>query len=168
MITFVLILLIVILVIKILSNKDIIKENSKNETDIANVKYAKKYYRKTKTATITLLVSIFILIMLLICDFTDFDKYIIDYFSTEFYVEQEFNRTLYFIPIYIYIARCIIIEVNIGDYLYKYFKVEEPQLEENLLKSILYKKPKQVTPQENNNNNNENNKETEIPKENLE
>ena len=80
------------------------------------------------------------LIVLLLSQYTDIDKYIIDYLSTEFYQEKALDTTLYYIPIYIIIMRFIVIEVKVGDYLYKYFKVEEPHLEENPLKSILYKK----------------------------
>lgn len=152
MILTILIILILILLIKISNNHDIIKQNSKDENNKANIKYAKKYYTKTKTSIILLIISTLSLIILLVCNYTDIDKYIIDYFSTQFYEEKTFNTNLYYIPIYIYIARCIIIQVNIGDYLYKYFKIEEPQLEENLLKSILYKKPQQEVKNENINN----------------
>lgn len=137
---FILILLIIIFIVKYLTNKETIDANCKDENDLANIKYARKYYTKTKTSFVALIISLIMLIVLLLSQYTDIDKYIIDYLSTEFYQEKTLDTTLYYIPIYIIIMRFIVIEVKVGDYLYKYFKVEEPHLEENPLKSILYKK----------------------------
>ena len=137
---FILVLLIIIFIVKYLTNKETIDINCKDENDLANIKYARKYYTKTKTSFVALIISLIMLIVLLLSQYTDIDKYIIDYLSTDFYQEKALDTTLYYIPIYIIIMRFIVIEVKVGDYLYKYFKVEEPHLEENPLKSILYKK----------------------------
>ena len=136
----ILVLFIIILIVKYLTNKETIYNNCQNENDLANIKYARKYYTKTRTSYVALIFSLVALIVLLLSQYTDIDKYIIDYFSTDFYQEKPLDTTLYYIPIYILVMRFIVIEVKVGDYLYKYFQVEEPHLEENPLKSILYKK----------------------------
>lgn len=142
----VLILLILILIARILNNQDLIKDNSKDQlTDKANIKNARKYFANKKTFKGLLIVSIISLIIIIICDFTSIDAQLIDYFSYELYDETETNRLLYLFPIYIFIIRQIILEVKIGDFLFKYYKVDEPVLEENLLKILLYKKPSQPT-----------------------
>lgn len=139
----ILIFLILLYIVRISNNKDIIKENSKDIiTDKANIKNARKYYSKKKLFKFLLYISILIVIVILLCDFTDIEYQIIDFFSTDFSTEQDINKQLYLLPIYILVIRGIILEVKIGDFLFKYFKVEEPILEENPLKSILYKKPK--------------------------
>lgn len=139
----ILIFLILLYIVRISNNKDIIKENSKDIiTDKANIKNARKYYSKKKLFKFLLYISILILIVILLCDFTDIEYQIIDFFSTDFSTEQDINKQLYLLPIYILVIRGIILEVKVGDFLFKYFKVEEPILEENPLKSILYKKPK--------------------------
>ena len=135
----ILVLFIIILIVKYLTNKETIYNNCQNENDLANIKYARKYYTKTRTSYVALIFSLVALIVLLLSQYTDIDKYIIDYFSTDFYQEKPLDTTLYYIPIYILVMRFIVIEVKVGDYLYKYFQVEEPHLEENPLKSILYK-----------------------------
>lgn len=147
MILFVLILLTAMYIIKLITNKDLVHDYGKDELDIANYKNARKYYAKTRTSIVVLIAAIALIIGLLLCDFTSIDASIIDYFSADFYTENELDRTLYYLPIYLYIIRLLVIEVKVGDYLYKYFKVDEPVLEENPLKSInvkniLYKKPK--------------------------
>ena len=141
----VLILLVLILITRILNNQDLIKNNSKDKlTDTANLKNAYKYFRKQKTFNLLFIVSLLSLIILIISDFTSIDANIIDYFAYDIYKEQELNRLLYLIPIYGFVTRQIILEVKIGDFLLKYYKVDEPVLEENLIKTILYKKPKQT------------------------
>lgn len=139
----ILIFLILLYIVRISNNKDIIKENSKDIiTDKANIKNARKYYSKKKLFKFLLYISVLILIVIILCDFTDIEYQIIDFFSTDFSTEQDINKQLYLLPIYILVIRGIILEVKVGDFLFKYFKVEEPILEENPLKSILYKKPK--------------------------
>ncbi len=139
----VLVFLILLYLVRVSNNKDIIKANSKDKTtDNANIKNARKYYSKKKSFRFLLYISILILIVILLCDFTSIEYQIIDYFSTDFQTEQDINKQLYLLPIYILVIREIILEVKVGDFLFKYFKVEEPVLEENPLKSILYKKPK--------------------------
>lgn len=139
----VLILLILVEYVKQSNNDDLIKENGKTQEQIANINNAKKVFRKTKTSLIVLAIAILSLMICLVCDFTSIDAAIIDYLSTDFYTEEAFDRTLYFLPIYIFIAREIIIQVKIGEFLLKFFNVEEPVLEENLLKTLLYKKKPQ-------------------------
>ena len=67
-----------------------------------------------------------------------------DYFSADFVTEQEFDRLLYFIPLYLIVANLIYTQVNIGDFILKYFKTKEEELEINIdkekLLSLLYKK----------------------------
>lgn len=140
----VLILLILILIARILNNQDLIKDNSKDKiTDKANIKNARKYFANKKTFKILLIASILSIILILICDLTSIEAQIIDYFTYEIYTEQEINKQLYLLPIYLLVIRQIILEVKIGDFLFKYYKVDEPVLEENLLKMLLYKKPSQ-------------------------
>lgn len=143
----ILILLILILIARISNNQDLINNNSKDKlTDHANIKNARKYYNQKKTFQYLLLATIISLLIIIICDFTSIDATIIDYFSYNIYKEQQTSRTLYLIPIYIFLIRQIIFEVKIGDFLLKYYKTTEPELEENLLKTLLYKKsPSQVT-----------------------
>ena len=136
------IILILLCIVRISNNNDLIKENSKDKkNDLENVKNARKYFSNKKTFKCLLIASIISIIIIIICDFTSIDAAIIDYFSTDIYQEKELNKVLYLVPIYIFVIREIIIEVKIGDFLFKYYKVEEPVLEENLLKTILYKKP---------------------------
>lgn len=133
-------LFIIIYTIKQSNNEDIIKENCKSKEQLANINNAKKVFSKTKVSNIVLILDLLILIIFLICDFTSLDAQIIDYISSDFYTESDFDRTLYFIPIYIYIARLIYNQVKYGEFLLKFFNVKEPVLEENLIKTLLYKK----------------------------
>jgi hypothetical protein len=138
----ILVLLIIIYITRKSNNNDIIKENCKDKlTDIANIKNARKYYSKKKTFKYLLIAFFITLIGLLLCDFTKIDINLINYFAYEIHQEQEINKNLYLVPIYLLIIREIILEVKIGDFLFKYYKVEEPVLEEGLLKTLLYKKP---------------------------
>lgn len=160
----ILVFLILILAARISNNNDIIRENSKDKRkDLANMKNARKFYSTKKTFKIMLIAAIIILGISLIWDFTSIEVSIIDYFATEIYKEEPFNRQYYLIPIYILIIRQIIIEVKVGDFLFKYFQVEEPVLEQNLLKTILYKKTpnKEVKQQEQTQEKTENNNTTE-------
>lgn len=139
-ITVVLLCLVGLYIFKLNVNAEIIKENCKTDSDAVNVKNGQKVFYKTKISVILLIVGLISLALCLICNFTDLGNKIIDYFSYDFYEAKDFNINYYFIPVYIFVIREIIVQVKIGDFLYKYFNVKEPELEENLLKMILYKK----------------------------
>lgn len=140
----ILVLLILILLARISNNNDLINNNSKDKRkDLANMKNARKFYSNKKTFKIILAAALIILAISLIWDFTSLEVSFIDYFATDIYTEEPFNRTYYLIPIYLLVIRQIILEVKVGDFLFKYLKVDEPVLEQNLLKTILYKKPTQ-------------------------
>ena len=151
MLIIVLIFIILLYLVKVSNNKEVIKKNCKTDYDKANIKNAKKVYSKSKLSIILLVLSLVSLIVLILCQFTNIDAIIIDYFMTDFYEEKAFNYNLYLIPAYIIICRETLIQVNLADYLFKYFKVEEEQIEgKELIKSILYKKKKsQPTKNEN-------------------
>lgn len=136
----ILIVLVLLILIRDSNNNDIIREKCKSQTDLDNIINAKKTFGKTKLSTILLVISILILILLLICNFTKLDDLLIDYFSFDLYEEKEFNYNLYFIPVYIFIVRQILIEVKTSEFLLKFYEVTEPKLEENPLKSLLFKK----------------------------
>jgi len=128
--------------LKILSNKDIVKQGCKTEQDKANVKNARKTYSSTITVKILLGISIISLIVIVLMQFTNIEYLIKDFISAEIIEEtSSFSYKLYFIPLYVFISRQIIIEVNLGDFLYKFFNIEEPELEENPVKMILEKTP---------------------------
>lgn len=132
--------LIIVELIKKSNNDDLIKENCKNQEQYENIINAQKVYHRTKLSKILIAITALILIIFILWDFTSIEVAIIEFISPEFYTETPFDRTLYFIPIYVLVAREIIIQVKIGEFLLKYFNVEEPVLEENIIKSILYKK----------------------------
>lgn len=141
----VLIFLILLYIVRISNNKDIIKQNSKDQiTDKANIKNARKHFANKKTFKYLLLLTILLTIVFLISDFTSIEAEVIDYFALDFYQEQEFNRILYLIPIYIIVVRNIILEVKMGEFLFKYYKVDEPVLDESLLKIMSEQLPKVV------------------------
>ena len=141
----VLIFLILLYIVRISNNKDIIKQNSKDQiTDKANIKNARKHFANKKTFKYLLLLTILLTIVFLISDFTSIEAEVIDYFALDFYQEQEFNRILYLIPIYIIAIRNIILEVKMGEFLFKYYKVDEPVLDESLLKIMSEQLPKVV------------------------
>ncbi len=163
--TIILIFLILLYAVRIMNNEDLVKNNSKdNLTDKANIKNARKHFAKKKEYKYMLIASIITLIIVLICDFTSLEATIIDYFSYDFYAEKEMNKTLYLLPIYIFVIRQIIIEVKIGEFLLKYYKVDEPVLEENILKGILYKQKKTPPTPQQTNIKKEEIKQEEIPK----
>ena len=144
----ILVILILILMARISNNNDLIKENSKDKPkDFANMRNARKFFSNKKTFKGLLLAALIILIISLIWDFTSLEVGFIDYFATDIYKEEPFNRSYYLIPIYLLVIRQIIIEVKVGDFLFKYLKVDEPVLEQNLLKTLLYKKKPQTTEQ---------------------
>ena len=141
----VLIFLILLYIVRISNNNDIIKQNSKDQiTDKANIKNARKHFANKKTFKYLLLLTILLTIVFLISDFTSIEAEVIDYFALDFYQEQEFNRIFYLIPIYIIVVRNIILEVKMGEFLFKYYKVDEPVLDESLLKIMSEQLPKVV------------------------
>lgn len=146
----ILIILVLLVLIRDSNNNDIIRENCKSQTDLDNIINTKKTFGKTKLSTILLLLSIVVSLLLLVCNFTKIDDSLIDYFSFELYEEKEFNYNLYFIPAYIFIIRQILIEVKTSEFLLKLYQVTEPKLEENPLKSLLFKKKKSPKKEETN------------------
>lgn len=137
--------LVVLVAIRISNNNDLINTHSQNEQDLANIANAKKVFRRSKTSNYILLGTILLLAILLLCNFTDLDYKIIDYVAIDIVEEPEFNNYFYFVPVYLLVIREIFIQVKIGEFLLKFFKVEEQELnikEEVLepLKSTLYKK----------------------------
>lgn len=139
--------LIILVIIRISNNKDLINSHSKNEIDIANIENAKKVFRRSKTSNYFLIGTISIFIVLLLCNFTDIDYKIIDYISADFVDNPSFSYYLYLIPIYLLVIREIFIQVKIGEFILKFFKVEEEEINlkdeviKPILKSALYKKP---------------------------
>lgn len=146
----ILIFLVLLIFIRDSNNNDIIRENCKSQTDLDNIINAKKTFNKTKLSTILLIIAIIIFILLLVCNFTNLDDFLIDYFSIELYEQKEFDYNLYFIPVYIIIVRQILIEVKTSEFLLKLYQVAEPVLEENPLKSLLFKKKKSSKKEETN------------------
>lgn len=139
----ILVFIIILYLIKVSNNHEVIKKNCKDDYDKANIKNAKKVYSKSKVSVILLVAFFISLIVLILCHFTSIEAIIINYFSTDFYIEEELNYDLYFIPAYLFICRELLIQINLADYLFKYFKVEEEHIEgKELIKSLLYKKKK--------------------------
>ena len=134
--------LILICVVKVLNNDDIAKQCCKNDQDLANIKNARKVYSTTKESLVLLIVAIVSLVVILLLNFTDIEYVLKDYFSTEIFSKDDtiFSYYFYLIPIFILVSRQIVIEVKISEFLYKFFNITEPELEENVLKSLLYKK----------------------------
>lgn len=140
--------LILICVVKVLNNDDIAKQCIKTEKDKANIKNARKVYSTGKESLVFLITAIVSLIVIMLLNFTNIEYAIKDFISTEIISpEKHFSYYYYLIPIYILVCRQIMIEVKISEFIYKFFNVEEPELEENLVKTLLYKK----TPSSNNN-----------------
>lgn len=141
-----LILLILVWLARKSNNDDIVKKNTKSATDTANIKNARKVYKKTKTQLILLIIPIVLIIIFAICSFTDIDLTLANYFSTDIIHELTFDNNLFFLPFYILVTKLIILEVNVGDFALKYFKTkeEEPNIKIDI-KSLLYKKPKPTT-----------------------
>ena len=138
--------------VKFTSNRELAKNNCKTDVDKANVKNARKTYSRTATTKVLLLLAALSLIVVLLMNFTNLEFILKDFISADFVEEgKTFSYYFYLIPLYILVSRQIIIEVNIGAFLYKFFNVEEPEYEGGALKNMLYKKAgpkKQVTLQE--------------------
>lgn len=136
----VLLCLIVLYIIKLNANSELIRDHCKTDSDAINVKNGQKVFYKTRISIILLIIGVGSLLLCLIFNFTNLGNMVIDYFSYDFYKAKDFNLYYYYIPAYVFVIREIIVQVKIGDFLYKYFNVKEPELEENILKTILYKK----------------------------
>lgn len=140
----ILLCLIVLYIIKLNGNVDIIRENCTTDSDAVNIKNGQKVFYKSRESIILLIAFFLTLGICLIFNFTNIGYSIIDYFAIDFYEPGKFNYGYYLVPVYILVIREIIVQVKIGDFLYKYFKVKEPELEDGALKSmvmgILYKK----------------------------
>ena len=142
----VLVLMVIVYYVKYTGNQELIKEHCKTPNDKANIINAKKVYKGTRTSNVLLILSFVSLIAVIIIKFTSLDYLIHDYFSSDIVEEKDFSNLIFLIPGYIFVSRLIINEVKIGDFLYKFFQVKEPELEENIIKSILFKKPAQKAP----------------------
>ena len=132
--------------VKFTNNKELAKKNCKSETDKANVKNARKTYSRTITTKVLLILSLVSLIIVMLMNFTDIEFFLKDFISADIVEKgKTFSYYFYLIPLYILVSRQIIIEVNLGDFLYKFFNVEEPEPEGGMIKGLLYKKagPKQ-------------------------
>ena len=142
----ILFVLIIVYIIRISNNNDIIKKHIKTEEDKAFIKKTKKEQHKTKLSLALFGISIVVLIICLICDYTTIDYILLDYFSTEFIKEPEFNKLFYFTTPYILIINLIYTQVNIGDKILNYFKTQEEELAielgaaKEIVMGILYKK----------------------------
>ena len=143
----VLVFMIIVWLVKKSSNAEVIKENCKNPNDKANVVNARKVYNNTITSKVLLIASFAAVIFCILLKFTSLEYVIRDYISSDIVEEKDFSYLIFLAPAYIFVSRLIINEVKLGDFLYKFFKVEEPVLEENPLKSILFKKATK-TPEE--------------------
>lgn len=138
------ILLVLIYIVRISNNNDIIKNNAKTVEQMQVIKTEKKKQHLTKVSKALTLISIVLLIVFLLMDFTSIDYFILDYVSADFVTEPEFDRLLYFAPAFIMITNLIYTQVNIGDFLLKFFKTQEEEVEIKLNKEaimgLLYKK----------------------------
>lgn len=141
MILIILVFILIICIVKIISNNDIAKEHAKTPEAIANVKNAKKVLSRAKYSIILLIAAIVLTILILISKYTEIDTAIIEYFSTDFYRKDFYNPKFFYIPAFILVSRQIIVEVKISEFLHKYFNLVEEEVDtKELLKSVLYKK----------------------------
>jgi Na+(H+)/acetate symporter ActP len=145
------ILLVLIYIVRISNNNDIIKNNAKTVEQMQIIKAEKKKQHLTKVSKALTAISIISLIVFILMDFTSIDYIVMDYFATDFVTEQEFDRLLYFIPAYVMITNLIYTQVNIGDFLLKFFKTQEEEMDikinKDAIMGLLYKK-KPVTEEE--------------------
>jgi len=140
-----LILLFFVAFLRISNNNDIIKKNNKTTVDTANIKNALSHYQKSKASIISLIIIIILFIACILCEFTDIETTIIDALSTEIIGTVELDRIFYLLPFYLLGIREILIQVQYGEFLLKYYNDKEEIVNINFkkinLKSILYKKP---------------------------
>lgn len=140
----ILILLILIYIVRISNNNDIIKNNAKTVEQMQVINAEKKKQHKTKVSKTLFAISAISLVVFLLMDFTSIDYFVLDYVSADFVTEPEFDILLYFIPAYVLISNLIYTQVNIGDFLLKFFKTQEEELEIKINKEtimgLLYKK----------------------------
>lgn len=141
MVLIILIFVLLICVVKIVSNNDMIKEHSKTPEDKANVKNAKRVFSNAIYANILIIAAAIITLLIVLCQFTTLDTILINYFSTDFYKDDFYNVNFYYIPAFIILTRKIIIEVKISEFLHKYFNVIEEEVNtKELIQNVLYKK----------------------------
>ena len=140
----ILILLVLIYIVRISNNNDIIKNNAKTVEQMQVINEEKKKQHLTKVSKTLTLTSIILLIIFILMDFTNIDYIVLDYVSADFVTEPEFDRLLYFTPAFIMISNLIYTQVNIGDFLLKFFKTQEEELEikinKDTIMGLLYKK----------------------------
>lgn len=140
-----LILLFLVAFIRISNNNDIIRKNNKTIVDTANIKNARSLFRKSKVSIISLIVIIILFIICILCEFTDIETAIIDAISSDVIDTIELDKLFYLLPFYILAIREILIQVQYGEFLLKYYNDKEEIVNINLksinLKSLLYKKP---------------------------
>lgn len=137
-------LLVVVYIARKSNNDDLVKKNAKYQEELQIIKERKKKEYKGKVFIVLSVASIVLLIAFILCDFTSIDYIVADYMSAEIVQEQEFERLFYFIPAFIMVTNLIYAEVNIGDFILRYFKTKEEEVEININKekimSLLYKK----------------------------
>ncbi len=146
LLTILAIALILVMFGRMSKNNDLIAKNNKTIVDTANVNNAKRFYHNNKGATISLIIGIILILFCIICEFTDIERRILDFLSTDFVYEAQLDRKFYFIPVYFLITREIYIQVKISEYLQKFFddkeKEEKIDLKNINIKKILYKPAK--------------------------
>lgn len=148
--------LVILYLVKLTGNAEIIEQNCRTDSDAVNVKAGQKAFYKTRESVILLVAGIISLILCVICHKTNLANWLIDYISFDFYEYKEFNMYFYLVPVYCFVIRGIIAQVKIGDFLYKYFNVKEPELDMSvgdIVKSLLYKKKPDSTVKSNGENN---------------
>jgi hypothetical protein len=146
----VLVFMILVYLVKKSSNSEVIKENCKSPNDKANVINARKVYNNTITSKVLLIASFVVLVFVILLKFTPLEYVIRDYISSDIEEQKDFSYLIFLAPAYIFVSRLIINEVKLGDFLYKFFKVKEPELEENPLKMIVdkaFRKPVKKDPE---------------------
>ena len=121
----ILILLILIYIVRISNNNDIIKNNAKTVEQMEIINQEKKKQYLTKVSKTLFAISAISLVAFLLMDFTTIDYFVLDYVSSDFVTEPEFDRLLYFVPAYVLISNLIYTQVNIGDFLLKFFKTND-------------------------------------------
>ncbi len=140
----ILILLVLVYFVRISNNNDLINNNAKTEEDMQAIKEGKRKQYKSKVFIILTIASILLLIAFILFDFTNIDYILMDYFSADFVTEQEFDKLFYFIPAFLLITNLIYTQVNIGDFILRYFKTKEEEMEikinKDTIMGLLYKK----------------------------
>lgn len=150
MILVILIFLVLLYFVKVSNNNDIIDTKCETVEDQANIKNAKKVFSRARYSIIMLIISIIFILLIVICQFTNLDTVIINYFSVDIYQADFFNANYYYIPIFLLISRQILLEVKLSEFLHKYFEVKEEEIStKEVIHTLLYK-PKVSNSNENN------------------